>query len=79
MEEHYNVAEAIAAQREYCNTHSLPHFAPFDGYCFGCNRQIYDGGIVHAGDRYYHTGISVEKAGSTLITGCPHCMRSFVD
>lgn len=79
MNEHYNVSEAIAAQDKYCETHYLPHFAPHDGYCFACGHQIYDGEMVNAGTRQYHTGISVESAGSTLVTGCPHCLRSYVD
>lgn len=27
----------------------------------------------------YITGITVEKAGSELVTGCPHCNKSYCD
>lgn len=43
-------------------------FAPSDGRCYRCKRQIYSDG-----------GISVEKASAELTTGCPFCHASFVD
>lgn len=61
-----NVQEACAAQKKYCESRDLPHFAPIDGRCFACHRQIYD-------------DISVETAESELITGCPICHRSYCD
>lgn len=77
MNEHYNTLEAVAAQRKYCIKHGIPNFAPaLDGKCYQCNRDIYRQ-ITHGNG--YTTGISVEKAGSTLVTGCPHCNYSFVD
>jgi len=79
MEEHYNVAEAIAAQKAYCERTGAPHFAPSDGSCWSCHRQIYAGEWVETPYGKYHSGISVEKAGSSLVTGCPHCNRSYCD
>lgn len=56
----------IDAQKRYCKANDLPHFAPFDGYCFSCGRQIYE-------------EITLKKAKTDLITGCPWCHRSFCD
>ena len=72
--EHYNRLEAVAAQKRYCQEHEVPHFAPDDGYCYHCDADIY-APITIAGRTY---GITVEHAGKTLITGCPHCNYSFV-
>lgn len=79
MEEHYNVAEAIDAQKAYCERTRAPHFAPRDGICWRCHQQIYAGKWVETPYGKYHSGISVEKAGSSLVTGCPHCNRSYCD
>lgn len=73
--EHFNSREARAAQAEYCREKEYPHFAPMDGRCWSCNKDIYTE-IDHGG---YKTGISVEEAGSTLITGCSHCHISYCD
>ena len=74
-QEHFNVTEAIAAQRKYCEENGVPHFAPRNGICWRCHRNIYE--PVNHGK--YTAGISVEKAGRTLVTGCPHCCRSYCD
>lgn len=71
----FNKDKAIAAQKEYCNAKGYPHFAPHNGICFRCHKQIYEQ-IDHDG---YKTGISVERAGKELITGCPHCNRTYCD
>lgn len=77
MEKHYNTAEAVEAQRNYCNKHDIPNFAPaLDGKCYRCNRDIYR---LYEWADGHTTGIAVETAGSTLVTGCPHCNYSFVD
>lgn len=36
------ISEAIAAQNKLCADKGLPHFAPYDGVCWSCYRQIYD-------------------------------------
>lgn len=71
----YDIDKARKAQREYCDKNHLPHFAPYDGCCFRCGRNIY------SPVKYpkYTVGITVEEAGSTLITGCPFCSASYVD
>ena len=71
----FNTAKAIEAQRKYCKEKGYPHFAPYDGRCYSCNKDIYSE-IDHG---TYKTGISVESAGSELIIGCPHCNRSYCD
>lgn len=53
------------AQIKYCTEHSIL-FAPSDGICWNCGKQIYD-------------AITLEYASTQLVTGCPHCHRSFVD
>lgn len=74
----YNTMEAIKAQAEYCRKEGLIFFAPAQfnrGRCYHCGINIYEQ-ITKNG---YTTGISVETAGSRLITACPHCHYSFVD
>jgi hypothetical protein len=63
----YDVQKSIEAQRKYCKEKGYPHFAPRNGICLYCSRQIYE------------TGITTERAGSTLITGCPYCNKSYCD
>jgi hypothetical protein len=52
------------AQNQYCHRTGNPHFAPPTGICWGCKKNIY-------------TAISLETASTTLITGCPHCHKTF--
>ena len=75
MAETYNTELAIQAQKKYCNDKGYPHFAPRNGVCFDCNKNIYQ----QIKREKYTTGITVEKAGSSLITGCPHCHRTYCD
>ena len=80
--EHYDVAKAAEMQREYCGKNGVM-FAPIDGVCWNCHKNIYRP-IKHE-NKYTeknvvtYTGISVEGASRYLITGCPHCSRSFCD
>ena len=66
MEEVYNVQKSIEAQREYCRKNEMPQLAPHSGFCWKCGKQIY-------------TAITVEQAGKSLVTYCPHCHKSFDD
>lgn len=97
--ENENVEKAIKAQRDYLINRSKTDntwmrdsfaegkgFAPDNGICYNCHRQIYPD--VEVLRRNYRTGkiekvishgISVERAGNELTTGCPHCHISFVD
>ena len=58
--------KALEAQKKYCDENNVPQFAPTNGRCDRCFANIYD-------------YITVERAGTTLITGCPECHTSFVD
>ena len=71
--------KAIEAQSNYCKEKGFPHFAPSYGNCWYCKRNIYEERKYEACGRTYSTGISVEKAGTELVTGCPHCNRSYCD
>ena len=57
------------AQKLYCNRNGYPRFAPYDGRCWGCGKNIYEG----------NRGYSLEKASNDLITGCPYCATSYCD
>ena len=87
----FNVIKASIAQEQYCNLKNYPHFAPGSGICYRCHLNIYEqvGWKGENGRRskvpldspelQHITGIDVEKAGKELITGCPHCNRSYCD
>lgn len=62
----YDPQKAAAAQAKYCKENNLPLFAPYDGVCWACRRNIYE-------------IISIEGAGNHLITGCPLCHRSYCE
>lgn len=42
MRLHQSIPDALRAQRALCETRGLPHFAPADGVCWSCHRQIYE-------------------------------------
>lgn len=67
--EKYDTNKAIKAQEEYCKKNNVPFFAPHSGRCYSCGYNIFT--APH--------GYTVEYASKKLITGCPHCMTSFVD
>jgi hypothetical protein len=60
------ITQKIQAQDRYCKKEKLPHFAPYDGLCYACKRQIYD--------RY-----TLDYCKNALITGCPYCQWSYCD
>jgi len=60
------IRKKIEAQRLYCQERMLPHFAPPDGKCWSCGNDIY-------------LTITLETASNSLITGCPHCHKSYCD
>lgn len=72
----FNPGRAAKAQSKYCDAHNCPKFAPSDGHCYRCGMNIY---LPTNGPYGDVRGITVEKAGSTLVTGCPHCHYSFVE
>lgn len=85
----YNVTKATVAQKEYQERTSSPDFPPRSGVCWSCRRNIYENHywVVENGQRKpatkenhkIETGISVQEAGERLVTGCPHCHRSYCD
>lgn len=44
-------------------------FAPSNGICWSCGRDIAEG----------ENGITLEELGDYIITGCPHCNYSFCE
>lgn len=74
--ETFDPEKANAAQIKYCREHNYPHFAPA-GRCWRCHQNIYLSGKRRDGNP--SKGISVERAGQELITGCPHCCWSFCE
>jgi len=75
----FNSIEAAKAQEAYCNKHEVPMFAPTNGWCSRCGRNIFEPYPVRHGAETVTLGISVEEAGKRLISGCPHCNATFVD
>lgn len=75
MEKTFNVQESIAAQKKFQQEKDYPDFAPANGRCYNCKRQIYE--EMDQGD--HKTGISVQRASGELITGCPHCHYSYCE
>lgn len=61
-----DINKAIEAQIKFCEEKKLPLFAPVDGVCYKCNKNIYN-------------AITIDKAKSELITGCPYCCQSYCD
>jgi predicted nucleic acid-binding Zn-ribbon protein len=49
--------------------HKRVGFAPLDGRCYKCNRDITKG----------EKGITLENLGNYIITGCPYCYTSYCD
>lgn len=70
------INECRKGQLELTKAKGYPHFAPMSGRCFKCNRDIYQAYMI--GD-WESKGINVERASKELITGCPHCNRSYCD
>jgi hypothetical protein len=62
------IEKAIITQKKLCDKLGLPHFAPPNGICSECKRQIYQN---------YNDSSGVN--GSSLVTGCPHCLKSYCD
>lgn len=56
---------AADAQAHFCQRHNMPDFAG-DGICFSCGRQIFE-------------KITLARAATAIITGCPYCKRSFCE
>lgn len=62
---HNMLKNKAEAQVNYCTFKEIPTFAPIDGWCYSCGKNIY-------------SKITLDQASSDVITGCPHCHHSFV-
>lgn len=80
----------IAAQKKLCKEKRWPEFFPsHTGNCFDCNQNIFSDGFGvkrGAGQRILSLdknrptkGKTLKSASEYLITGCPHCNRSYCD
>ncbi len=90
-EELFDVEKARKGQLEYCKRNNAPHFANRSGVCWYCGRQIYKPFFWKRGEYWqlkvvntldecdFVSGITVEKASRELVTGCPHCHRTYCD
>ena len=61
-----DIDRKMNAQKKMCEKDNAPLFAPEDGLCFNCGKQIYN-------------RISMEEAENELITHCPYCSRAYND
>jgi len=78
--EDFNVGKAVTAQNEYQKRTGSPAFPPSSGVCWVCRKNIYvPYEYKGANGETYLVGITVKEAGERLITGCPHCNRSYCD
>lgn len=74
----YNIIKAAQAQEDFCASKSTLNFVKF-GHCFSCGNNVF-AQVFHPNRKFnQYTGVTVEEAGTALITGCPHCNRSFVE
>ena len=60
--------EKLFAQKAYCKETGLPFFAPNDGICYRCKKNIFSS-----------DEITLDYARNKLITGCPYCCYSFCE
>ena len=67
------IQECIANQNKLCREKGYPHFAPANGVCYRCHRNIYQNYLLNNGQ------VSCGKSGLELVTGCPHCNLSFCE
>lgn len=74
----FDVQASIKAQEKYCKENGLPHFAPHNGRCWSCGKNIYKE-YPNSYNPEITDGIDVERAATELVTGCPHCNRSYCD
>lgn len=75
----YNVKKAAEAQTKLQQEKGYPEFAPTNGICWSCKQNIYMPIIKTIGEDSFVTGNTVKDATEKLITGCPHCHKSYCD
>lgn len=61
-----DIRDRIEAQRKLCKETDFPMFAPSNGFCWSCHKQIFT-------ERHDY------RARNKHITGCPECHRSYCD
>lgn len=61
----FTIAESVANQSALCKEEGYPHFAPRDGVCWDCHKNIYE---------HHH-----ENGGQRHVTGCPWCHWSYCE
>lgn len=64
--------KCVEAQWHYAIEHRALFFIPDDGVCFSCKKNIFQ-------PTKWREGITIDEAASQLITGCPHCFRTYCD
>jgi hypothetical protein len=67
---------AKIAQEEYCEENDVPMFAPYNGICPWCYKDIYK---KCSQEDETIKGYTARQAGRIHITSCPHCNTSFID
>lgn len=77
MNSNYYPDKAAAAQEQYCSERNTPMYAPKDGVCPCCGRNIYSSLRTSKGEIV--VGYSVQFASEHLITRCSWCCASFTD
>lgn len=65
----FNIGKSVLAQEKLQTSKDYPRFAPPNGICWSCKKNIY----VEIHNGLIKSGIDVERAGTELVTGCPHC------
>lgn len=65
------IDECIKNQDIIVKEKGYPYFAPGNGTCYRCNRNIYQ--------NYMIEGKVSKGHGNEFVTGCPHCHRSYCE
>lgn len=73
------IAKCIKLQKGFAKKKDCPHFAPKDGICCRCGRNIYQNYEIRFFKETRNSKGYANIAGKELITGCPHCSRTFCD
>lgn len=79
MEQEFDIKLACEGQKKLCEEKKYPHFAPTSGICYSCGHNIYSQRDNKYGDQILKSGITAKSASESLVTGCPHCHRSYCD
>ena len=76
----YDIQKATEAQKDFATSKDAPFFPPLSGLCWNCLENIYlPKEVYRKGKVVGYRGITIKRAGEKLITGCPHCNKSFTE